>query len=347
MLDLLLQRADDLRLWRDADIRYVVVDEFHTYDGAQGTDVAMLLRRLAAATGHAEPGRPLGRICPVATSATLGETAGSTEAIRKVAEQVFGTPFPESSVIGEQRQAPRDFLGLVDYGLPMPDPTDLAALPDPRLEPTAMEQAAELVTGQVGRTAEELGQVLRRHILTHALIEVLGDKPSTSPEILEDLPRKGPYSWGAVDRARSGRPPVPARRDPPVDQAAEPHRAADQRPPGVRLVRGGPPRGRIHPRRHAARVAARHLLPALRPVRLDRHLAGKRATGPGQRSAENLPGRRLRQAPRAGLHRRHTAGSQCVRGRPAWSPGSPGPRTRRSPRPPAQPGPRHRYRRGG
>jgi replicative superfamily II helicase len=200
MLDLLLQRADDLRLWRDADIRYVVVDEFHTYDGAQGTDVAMLLRRLAAATGHAEPGRPLGRICPVATSATLGETAGSTEAIRKVAEQVFGTPFPESSVIGEQRQAPRDFLGLVDYGLPMPDPTDLAALPDPRLEPTAMEQAAELVTGQVGRTAEELGQVLRRHILTHALIEVLGDKPSTSPEILEDLPRKGPYSWGAAFR---------------------------------------------------------------------------------------------------------------------------------------------------
>ena len=79
MLDLLLQRADDLPLWRDADLRYVVVDEFHTYDGAQGTDVAMLLRRLAAATGHAEPGKPLGRICPVATSATLGETAGSTE----------------------------------------------------------------------------------------------------------------------------------------------------------------------------------------------------------------------------------------------------------------------------
>ncbi len=48
------------------------VDEFHTYDGAQGTDVAMLLRRLAAAVGTPEPGRPLGAICPVATSATLG-----------------------------------------------------------------------------------------------------------------------------------------------------------------------------------------------------------------------------------------------------------------------------------
>ena len=136
MLDLLLQRGDDLPLWRDADIRYVVVDEFHTYDGAQGTDVAMLLRRLAAATGHAEPGQPLGRICPVATSATLGETAGGTEAIRDVAEQVFGTPFPGDSVIGEHRQAPGDFLGPVDYGLPLPDPKDLAAIPDPRLDPS-------------------------------------------------------------------------------------------------------------------------------------------------------------------------------------------------------------------
>jgi ATP-dependent helicase YprA (DUF1998 family) len=30
MLDLLLQRGDDLPLWRDASIGYVVVDEFHT-----------------------------------------------------------------------------------------------------------------------------------------------------------------------------------------------------------------------------------------------------------------------------------------------------------------------------
>ena len=51
MLDLLLQRADDVPLWESADIRYIVVDEFHTYDGAQGTDVAMLLRRLAAVVG--------------------------------------------------------------------------------------------------------------------------------------------------------------------------------------------------------------------------------------------------------------------------------------------------------
>jgi ATP-dependent helicase YprA (DUF1998 family) len=67
MLDHLLQRAEDQPLWADAELAYVVLDEVHTYDGAQGTDVAMLLRRLAAATGQAAPGRPLGAICPVAT----------------------------------------------------------------------------------------------------------------------------------------------------------------------------------------------------------------------------------------------------------------------------------------
>src|SRR5699024_11776695 len=61
MLDLLLQRSSDAPLWEGVDLRYIVVDEFHTYDGAQGTDVAMLLRRLASAVGASQPERPLDR----------------------------------------------------------------------------------------------------------------------------------------------------------------------------------------------------------------------------------------------------------------------------------------------
>src|SRR5699024_12404470 len=46
MLDLLLLRSEDASLWQASttSLRYLVLDEFHTYDGAQGTDVAMLLR---------------------------------------------------------------------------------------------------------------------------------------------------------------------------------------------------------------------------------------------------------------------------------------------------------------
>ena len=74
------------RLWRQSadSLQYLVLDEFHTYDGAQGTDVAMLLRRLGLtlkshwarrSRPHREDRqRPLGRITPVATSATLGDS---------------------------------------------------------------------------------------------------------------------------------------------------------------------------------------------------------------------------------------------------------------------------------
>ena len=199
MLDLLLQRGEDLALWQDADIAYVVVDEFHTYDGAQGTDVAMLLRRLAAATNHSQPGKPLGNICPVATSATLGE-GGDEERIREVAEQVFGTEFGENSVITEQRLPAEGFLGEIDYSLPLPAPQELAGLGDPRVDDQAMAEIAKLVTGQEITDPAELGRVLRTHILTHALMDVLGDKPSTSSEVLDLLPRKGAYNWGEAFR---------------------------------------------------------------------------------------------------------------------------------------------------
>ena len=51
MLDQLLLRAADANLWRQSahSLTYLVLDEFHTYDGAQGTDVSMLLRRLGIA----------------------------------------------------------------------------------------------------------------------------------------------------------------------------------------------------------------------------------------------------------------------------------------------------------
>ena len=49
MLDYLLVRPFDVRLWRHngpGTLRYLVVDELHAFDGAQGTDLACLIRRL-------------------------------------------------------------------------------------------------------------------------------------------------------------------------------------------------------------------------------------------------------------------------------------------------------------
>jgi ATP-dependent helicase YprA (DUF1998 family) len=92
MLDYLLLREADALLWRLSrqSLRYLVLDEFHTYDGAQGTDVAMLLRRLGAALHVPSDGPPLGPVTPVATSATLGgATEETSERMREFAERVL------------------------------------------------------------------------------------------------------------------------------------------------------------------------------------------------------------------------------------------------------------------
>lgn len=200
MLDLLLQRGDDLPLWPEADLSYVVLDEFHSYDGAQGTDVALLLRRLAAVAAGGDAQRPLGTICPVATSATLGSARHSADAgedIRRVAEQVFGTVFGPDSVVGEDRYRPDEFIGEVDYGLPIPHPRDLAAISDPAVDPAALGRIAEAVLGRADTDPVALGLGLRRHKLTQAVLAVLDGRPRTPIEILEILPRRGAGpDWG-------------------------------------------------------------------------------------------------------------------------------------------------------
>ncbi|WP_300343333.1 DEAD/DEAH box helicase [Nesterenkonia sp.] len=122
MLDQLLLRAEDQLLWSASatSLQYLVLDEFHTYDGAQGTDVAMLLRRLGAALKSHWPedlsthpdglsedhrARPLGRITPVATSATLGgpPSEGETSPMLEFARTVFGIEFSPASIVPETR----------------------------------------------------------------------------------------------------------------------------------------------------------------------------------------------------------------------------------------------------
>ena len=82
MLDFLLLRNDDRPLWAANAVdtlRYVVLDEFHTYDGA-GDRRGDAAASVGATLGMAEPGRPLGGATPVATSATLGGRHGQRRA---------------------------------------------------------------------------------------------------------------------------------------------------------------------------------------------------------------------------------------------------------------------------
>lgn len=124
MLDQLLLRDADQPLWENSatTIQYVVLDEFHTYDGAQGTDVALLLRRLGLQLKRFQPAdflspedaaRPLGRITPVATSATLGSGAEGFASMLEFAHTVFGEELPASAVVSETLLSPEEWQASV------------------------------------------------------------------------------------------------------------------------------------------------------------------------------------------------------------------------------------------
>ncbi|KRQ24205.1 DEAD/DEAH box helicase [Mycobacteroides sp. H001] len=120
MLDHMLLNPGRAEMWRLSaeSLQYLVLDEFHTYDGAQGTDVAMLLRRLGltlkahwTVTSTVTDGdrtRPLGKVTPVATSATLGSRAAPA-AMLGFAHTVFGEAFDSDAVIEETRLTPDEW----------------------------------------------------------------------------------------------------------------------------------------------------------------------------------------------------------------------------------------------
>ena len=88
MLEYLLLRPQDFELFgEDASTwRFLVVDEAHVYDGTQGAEIAMLLRRVR---DRVAPDKP---IRCIATSATVG---GDTDpgAVTRFASNLFGQPF--------------------------------------------------------------------------------------------------------------------------------------------------------------------------------------------------------------------------------------------------------------
>jgi DEAD/DEAH box helicase domain-containing protein len=118
MLDFLLIRPRDQPLWRfnsPETLRYLIVDELHTFDGAQGTDLAMLIRRLRQRLKCDDE-----KLICIGTSATLGDAgpgdagrddAGGTRPLRDYAGQIFATDFDADAVITERRQGFDAFIG--------------------------------------------------------------------------------------------------------------------------------------------------------------------------------------------------------------------------------------------
>ena len=206
MLDLLLTRPIDSPLWRHnaaGMLHYLVVDELHTFDGAQGTDLACLIRRLRARLQADD-----GLIC-VGTSATIG-IEGDEKAILEYVSGVFQQPFSPDAVVGEVRQGIDEFLqdAIISYYLaPQPDlarrldPKRYASLPDyigAQHEVFFDEPATGEFESLEWRL--DLGRKLREHASFVNLLRVLdGPKPVAVGTVLDRLQHSLPVS--GIDEA--------------------------------------------------------------------------------------------------------------------------------------------------
>lgn len=97
MLEHMLLEPNNDVLFSNADIKYIVLDEAHVYQGARGMETALLIRRLKARINSNEAQFIL-------TSATLGEKNKSEKDICEFATNLTGAYFNNDSIIFGKRK---------------------------------------------------------------------------------------------------------------------------------------------------------------------------------------------------------------------------------------------------
>jgi len=100
MLEYLLIRPKDSPVFEGEKWRFIVLDEVHSYSGALGVEIAMLLRRLKDRVVKNKKDR----LQCFGTSATLGKGEKDYSKIAYFATNLFGEEFKSSDIIGASRQ---------------------------------------------------------------------------------------------------------------------------------------------------------------------------------------------------------------------------------------------------
>lgn len=200
MLELLMTRQDETDrrvIGNCSGLRFLVLDELHTYRGRQGADVALLVRRVRE------------RLAPdglqvIGTSATLASEGSLEEkgrVVARAASKLFATDIPESNVVLETLErvtAPLDEATLlaalptaVDAGIAR-DISDEALGRHPlavwvetrlgiswsegdqrwlRARPRTMSEAVQLLGRESGRTVEKCRSALKELLLVSGVPE--------------------------------------------------------------------------------------------------------------------------------------------------------------------------------
>ncbi|MDQ3403952.1 MAG: DEAD/DEAH box helicase [Actinomycetota bacterium] len=204
MLELVLTRPKERErlVTAAAGLRFLVLDELHTYRGRAGADVGMLVRRLRDACSAEQ----LQCVGTSATMTTEGSEAERRRVVAEVSTRLFGVPVSAAAVIGETlRRAtsgdPGDTAAVADRvpGGPqasthsefVADP--LAAWVEARfgvttdpvsgnlirpLKPSTLPEAANKLAQETGRDLAECRDAVERTLqLGAALIDPVSRRP--------------------------------------------------------------------------------------------------------------------------------------------------------------------------
>ena len=166
MLEYLLLRPADSELFDGENAKswkFIVIDEAHTYKGSNGTEIALLLRRLKERIHRHSDSK---MIC-IATSATLGSEDAKDD-LAAFAENIFGEPFDGEDIVTAKR---------IRRGL---EPDMVAYKP---------EDYAEMKNAVSGMGEEEKGAYLYHKLIHDGRIikiqEILEERPMNAEEIAD------------------------------------------------------------------------------------------------------------------------------------------------------------------
>lgn len=190
MLDYGLMRQQFMPLWKgnigtdQKALRFIVLDELHTYDGAQGTDVANLIRRLKL-----KMNLPKDFLCPIGTSATIGSGKDSKKRLCEYATNVFGECFEEKNVIEEHRIPVDEYIDVLTMGIPDGKLIRECVFGNNDTVDTYIKRLCKYWLKKSDATPVEAGQILRRMGIVRDLLNALKDGILTLDELqykLED-----------------------------------------------------------------------------------------------------------------------------------------------------------------
>ena len=201
MLELLMTRQEEVDrkvIGNCAGLRFLVLDELHTYRGRQGADVALLVRRVRERLSPEK----LQCIGTSATMASEGSLDDKNRIVATTASRLFAAKIPDSNVIVEtldrvtdskrDADAVRAELGAaIDAGIPKDATTEalqgnpLAIWVETRLgiefstidqrwqraRPMTVTQAIERLAADSGRGLEACASALRTLLLVSSLPE--------------------------------------------------------------------------------------------------------------------------------------------------------------------------------